>query len=133
MRWYYTVNRQSGLGAIAVSLPRILVALACLLFILQELPWFQTRWIEDESSYADAAWTFSREGRIRMSMYPPIDSGSVVDVRPPAMAIALAGAFKLLGMGVWQARLLPLLGALGAIILTWFLGLQLAGPWTGAI
>ena len=48
-------------------MPRILVALACLLFILQELPWFQTRWIEDESSYSDAAWTFSREGRIRMS------------------------------------------------------------------
>jgi len=120
------VNRESGL-------PRLLVVLACLLFIVQELPWFQTRWIEDESSYSDAAWTFSREGRIRMSMYPPTDSGSVVDVRPPAMPIALGAVFKVIGIGVWQARLLPLLGALGAIILTWMLGLRLAEPWIGAI
>jgi hypothetical protein len=120
------VNPQSGL-------PRLLVALACLLFIVQELPWFQTRWIEDESSYSDAAWTFSREGRIRMSMYPPTDSGSVVDVRPPAMPIALGAVFKVIGIGVWQARLLPFLGALGSIILTWLLGLRLAGPWVGAI
>jgi len=117
----------------AVRLPRLLVALACVLFIVQELPWFQTRWIEDESSYADASWTFSREGRIRMSMYPPIDLGSQVDVRPPAMPIAEGGVFKIIGIGVWQARFLPFLGALGAIILTWLLGLELAGPWTGAI
>src|SRR5207244_12474158 len=49
----------------AVARRRLLVALACVLFLVQELPGFQSRWIEDESSYADAAWTFSREGRIR--------------------------------------------------------------------
>lgn len=141
MRWYYTVNRQSAAApapqfeptTAPTTLPRVLVAIACLLFILQELPWFQTRWIEDESSYADSAWTFSREGHIRMSMYPTIDIGSKVDVRPPAMPIALGAVFKIIGIGVWQARLVPFLGGLGAIILTWFLGLRLAGPWTGAI
>jgi 4-amino-4-deoxy-L-arabinose transferase-like glycosyltransferase len=120
-------------SSVSSGLPRVLVALACLLFILQELPLFQTRWIEDESSYADAAWTFSREGQIRMSMYPPTDLGSIVDVRPPAMPIAFGQVFKMLGLGIWQARLLPFLGALGAIILTWLLGLHLAGPWSGAI
>ena len=107
--------------------------LACLLFVLQEIPWFESRWVEDESSYADAAWTFSREGRIRMSMYPPTDIGSVVDVRPPAMPIALAAVFKVFGIGVWQSRLLPFLGALGAILLTWVLGSRLGGPWVGAL
>jgi 4-amino-4-deoxy-L-arabinose transferase-like glycosyltransferase len=113
--------------------PRLLVAFACLLFLVQELPYFQTRWVEDESSYSDAAWTWSREGRIRMSMFPPKEVMSVVDVRPPAMPIALGTVFRLFGLGVWQARLLPLLCALAAIVVTYFLGSHLAGPWTGAI
>ena len=116
-----------------VFLARVLVALACLFFLLQELPYFQTRWIEDESSYSDAAWSFAREGRIRMSMYPPTDVGSVVDVRPPAMPIALGAAFRVVGIGVWQARLLPLLFGLCTIVVTYLLGMQLAGRWVGAI
>jgi 4-amino-4-deoxy-L-arabinose transferase-like glycosyltransferase len=115
------------------ALPRLLVAFACLFFILQELPWFQSRWVEDESSYSDAAWTFAREGRIRMSMLPPTDTMSQADVRPPAMPIAMGAVFKVVGIGVWQARLLPLVCALGAIVVTFLLGCRLADPWTGAI
>jgi 4-amino-4-deoxy-L-arabinose transferase-like glycosyltransferase len=120
-------------GRSAVTRARLLAAFACLFFLFEQLPYFQTRWIEDESSYSDAAWTFAHEGRIRMSMYPPIDIGSVVDVRPPAMPIALGAAFRAVGMGVWQARLLPLLFGLGTIVLTYLLGTQLAGRWAGAI
>ncbi len=129
----FAAARKAPASPFPAALPRLVVALACLLFLVQELPWFQSRWVEDESSYADAAWTFSREGRIRMSMYPPIDVGSVVDVRPPAMPIALGGVFRIFGIGVWQARLLPLLCALAAILVTYLLGTQLAGPWAGAI
>jgi 4-amino-4-deoxy-L-arabinose transferase-like glycosyltransferase len=66
-------------------------------------------------------------------MYPPSDIGSQVDVRPPGMPIALGAVFGILGLGVWQARLLPLLTAIGAIILTYLLAARLAGPWIGAI
>src|SRR5690349_1091110 len=31
---------------------RFVLAAACLLFCLQQLPYFQTRWIEDENSYS---------------------------------------------------------------------------------
>jgi 4-amino-4-deoxy-L-arabinose transferase-like glycosyltransferase len=113
--------------------PRILLGFACLLFFFQQLPYFQSRWIEDENSYGDAAWSFAREGRIHMSMYPPTDIGSVVDVRPPVMSIALGGVFRLVGLGVWQARLLPFLAALAAIFVTYLLGAYLADEWTGAI
>jgi 4-amino-4-deoxy-L-arabinose transferase-like glycosyltransferase len=113
--------------------PRMLLAVACLLFCFQQLPYFQSRWIEDESSYSDAAWTFAHDGRIHMSMFPPTDVASVADVRPPAMAIALGGMFRIVGLGVWQARLLPLLGALAAILVTYLLGAYLAGEWVGAV
>lgn len=118
---------------VGIAWPRLLLAFAFLLFIFQELPYFQTRWIEDESSYADAALTFSREGRIHMSMYPPTDVGSVVDVRPPAMSMALGGVFKVLGLGVWQARLLGFLGGLAAILATYLLGVYLGSEWLGAL
>jgi len=117
----------------SVVSPRMVLAAACILFFIQQLPYFQTRWIEDENSYADAAWTFAREGKIRMSMYPPTDVGSVVDVRPPAMPVAVGAVFKIIGLGVWQARLLPFLGALAAIFVTYLLGGYLAGEWAGAI
>jgi 4-amino-4-deoxy-L-arabinose transferase-like glycosyltransferase len=113
--------------------PRILLAFACLFFILQEFPYFQTRWIEDESSYADAALTFAREGRIHMSMYPPTDVGSIVDVRPPAMSITLGGMYKAVGLGVWQSRLLGFLSAIAAILVTYLLGAYLGSEWIGAI
>jgi 4-amino-4-deoxy-L-arabinose transferase-like glycosyltransferase len=117
----------------AILAPRMLLGVACLLFLFQQLPYFQSRWIEDENSYADAGWSFARDGRIHMSMFPPTDVGSIVDVRPPAMAIALGGMFRLVGLGVWQARLLPFLGALAAILVTYLLGAYLADEWTGAV
>ncbi len=68
-----------------------------------------------------------------MSMYPPIDVGSVVDVRPPAMPIVLGSFFKVFSLGIWQARLLPFLGALGAVFVTYLLGSYLLGEWVGAV
>jgi 4-amino-4-deoxy-L-arabinose transferase-like glycosyltransferase len=112
---------------------RFILAAACLLFCVQQVPYFQTRWIEDENSYSDAAWSFAREGRIRMSMYAPTDVGSVVDVRPPAMPIVLGSFFKVLSLGIWQARVLPFLAALGAVLVTYLLGGYLFGEWGGAV
>ena len=117
----------------AILSPRLLLAAAFVLFIIQQAPYFQSRWIEDENSYSDAAWNFAREGRIHMSMFPPTDAMSVVDVRPPAMSIALGGVFKVVGLGVWQARLLPFLGALATILITYFFGAYLAGEWAGGV
>lgn len=52
---------------------------------------------------------------------------------PPLFPLSEALAFRLLGVGVWQARLVAVLYGAAAIVLTYLLGQQLAGQAVGAL
>ena len=90
---------------------RIWLGIAVLLFLLQELPLFKARWVEDESWYSVTGYTFLKEGRLRNPTFAGT-SDSRVDMKPPAMPLTLASAFRVFGVGVVPARLLSLIAAL---------------------
>jgi 4-amino-4-deoxy-L-arabinose transferase-like glycosyltransferase len=106
---------------------RIWLGIAVLLFLLQELPLFKARWVEDESWYSVTGYTFLKEGRLRNPTFAGT-SDSRVDMKPPAMPLTLASAFRVLGVGIVPARLLSLIAGLALIPLVFLLGLELAGP-----
>ena len=49
----------------------------------------------------------------------------------PLYPLLMGGVYRLLGAGIWQARLLPVLGGLAALMLTGILGARLHGPPAG--
>ena len=104
-----------------------------LLVLIQELPYFEARWVEDESWYSIPAHTLLEEGRLRNPTFADTDSESRVDTRPPAMPLTLSLMFAALGTGVAPARLPSLLAGLGVIIVVYVLALELAGPWAALI
>jgi 4-amino-4-deoxy-L-arabinose transferase-like glycosyltransferase len=117
----------------SARLGRILFGLVLLISVLDQIPMTNTRWVEDESWYGDAGKTLMQEGRLRLSSFPPADTMSHVDTRPPAMSAALALSFKLFGVGLWQARLPSYLARTGAILLVFLLGIRYAGPLAGLL
>ena len=111
----------------------VLLGLACALLVLQALPWFSGRWVEDESWYSIRAWTLLTEGRIRNVTFAETDRQFEYDASPPGMPLVLAAAFKTGGVGVWQARLPSLLAACGLVVLVFYLGTELGGPLLGGL
>lgn len=109
-----------------------LVALACMLLVLQALPLLTTRWVEDESWLSIPAYTLMSEGRLRLPMFAGVGfKGAVehdVTVYPPATMIITAGFFKCFGVGVVQARIPRILSGIGVVVLTFLVARQVAGP-----
>lgn len=112
---------------------RILFGLVLLISVLDQIPLPNTRWVEDESWYGDAAKTLMQEGRLRLSTFPPSDTMGRVDTRPPAMSAVVAVSFRVFGVGLWQARLLSYLARTGAIVLVFLLGIRYAGALAGLL
>lgn len=111
--------------------PWVVLFLASFLFLLQALPLFQTRWVEDDSWYSLPAYSFMQDGTLRNIAFPPADVRTL-DSRPPLTTFVLVTSFKLFGIGPWQARLPSLLLALGTVWVTFFIGKELGGPLVGA-
>jgi len=117
-----------------ISTPvRVLFGLTILTSVADQIPLHNTRWVEDESWYGDAGKTLMVEGRLRLSSFPPNDTFSQVDTRPPAMSAALALSFKFFGVGIWQARLPSYVARTGAIVVTFLLGVRYAGSLGGLL
>jgi len=114
-------------------LVRILFAVTILISVADQIPLHNTRWVPDESWYADAGKTLMQEGRLRLSSFPPSDPSSRVDTRPPAMSAALALSFKLFGVGLWQARLPSYAARTGAILIVFLLGIRYGGLLAGLL
>ena len=108
--------------------PPVVLALACLLLGIECLTFPRTRFVEDEGWNSDAALTWMREGRLRMSSFPA-DFAGRLDARPPLLPLAMGETFRLLGAGVLQARLTSMLAGAGVVIVAYFLGMEWGGAW----
>jgi hypothetical protein len=106
---------------------------ACALLAVQALPYFQHRWVEDESWYSMPAATLVRTGELRNPSMPATDYESRVDTRPPLMPLSLAAAFRLFGFTVAAARSGPFLAALLTLFVIYGIGRELGDPLAGAI
>lgn len=106
---------------------------ACLLFMLEEAPIVQHRWVADESWYSIPGYTFLQQGMLRNPTFPGTDHEFHVDMRPPAMPLTLASSFAVFHTGVIQARLPSLIAGLVLVVLVYLLGTQLAGPAAGGV
>ena len=106
---------------------------ALLLLAVQALPYFQYRWVEDESWYSMPAVTLLRTGELRNPAMPATDTESHVDTRPPLMPLSLALSFRLFGTSVAAARLGQFLAALLAILVVCAIGRELGDPLAGGI
>lgn len=109
-----------------------LAAGAVLVLLAQTLPYFTNRWVEDESWYSIGGHTLLKEGVIRNPTFAGRGLESVVDLKPPGLAISLAGAFSLLGTSATSARLVSLLLATLAVVVTFRLAREFVGTaWSG--
>ncbi len=113
--------------------PRVILVCAFALFLLPALSLFQSRWVEDESWYAIPAYNLLQEGSLRNITFFSHADPLQLDVRPPAMCLAMAASFKVFGLGVIQSRLPSLIAALGVILLTFLLGAELGSPALGSL
>ena len=111
--------------------PWLWVALACALFLAEELPLFQHRWVEDESWQSIPAYALLTERRIRNPTFAETDAEYEACVKPPAHTFVLLPMFKWFGVGVWQARLPSLAAGLGVVVLTFLLSREMAGQAAG--
>jgi 4-amino-4-deoxy-L-arabinose transferase-like glycosyltransferase len=111
---------------------RLLLAAACGLFLLQSLPLFTTRWVIDESWYAVSAYSLLTEGKIRNPTFSVEDNEYRIDARPPGFAIVVQPIFRFFGVGVIQARVLPLVAGLGVVVAAFLLGKRFGGTLGGA-
>ena len=112
--------------------PRIFVAAACLLLVLQFVIFLQTRWVEDESWDANESWTLVQQGTVRMPIFPA-DPRSGADTAPPVYPHLQAASFALFGLGIPQARLLSLLASMGLVVVVFALASELGGPLCGVV
>ncbi|MBZ5624060.1 MAG: glycosyltransferase family 39 protein [Acidobacteriia bacterium] len=113
--------------------PVALLWVACALLAGQALPYFQHRWVEDESWYSMPAATLVRTGQLRNPAMPATDNESRVDTRPPLMPLSLAAAFRAFGFSVAAARLGEFLAALLTLLVVFAIGRELGDPLAGAI
>ena len=112
---------------------RLYLPLFALLLTAQSLPYFQFRWVEDESWYSMPAITLLRTGELRTPAMPAPDTESQVDTRPPLMPLSLAASFRLFGTNVAAARLGEFLAAALAIFVVYAIGCELGNPLAGGI
>jgi 4-amino-4-deoxy-L-arabinose transferase-like glycosyltransferase len=114
-------------------LAKLMVIGAMALLLAQALPYFQHRWVEDESWYSIPGYTLARAGEIRNPTFADTDYESKVDTRPPMMPVTHALSFAALGVHVWVARLGSLLAILGTLPLVYLVGRELGYPWAGGV
>jgi 4-amino-4-deoxy-L-arabinose transferase-like glycosyltransferase len=107
--------------------------MACLLLAAQALPYFQSRWVEDESWYSMSATNLVLHGELRNPAMPATDAESQVDTRPPLMPLSLAAAFRLLGFSVASARAGELLAAFLTVLVVYLIGRELNDEFAGSI
>ena len=73
--------------------------------------------------YANIARNFMRWGLVKTGLGQVTDFGFITDPQnfythyPPLFPLILAGWFKIVGVGDWQARLVPLVFTLGSILI----------------
>jgi 4-amino-4-deoxy-L-arabinose transferase-like glycosyltransferase len=116
-----------------LSRPRTLLLAAVVVFLLQALAFFTSRWVEDESWYSIRAATFLREGKIRNATFATAADQVQLDASPPAMPLLLATSFKTLGCSVLSARLPSLLAGIGVVVIAFLLGRLVGGVAVGGI
>ena len=112
---------------------RVSLFLAFALLSIQALPYFQHRWVEDESWYSIPATTLLRTGELRNPALPATDFESKVDTRPPLMPLSLASSFFVLGTTVGAARIGEFLAALLTLLVVYQIGKELGNVWAGAL
>jgi 4-amino-4-deoxy-L-arabinose transferase-like glycosyltransferase len=105
----------------------ILLAISCLILILESSILIRTRWVEDESWLASNSWAVVHEGQLRSPIFPG-SPRSVVDVSPPIHPLSMAASFAVFGVGIPQARAVSAVAAVGLVIVTFFLGYEFGGP-----
>jgi 4-amino-4-deoxy-L-arabinose transferase-like glycosyltransferase len=111
----------------------VVVAAACVLLLLQALPFFQYRWVEDDSWYTIPAYTFMRTGELRNPTFADTDAEYHADKRPPLMPLTTALFLKVFGITPAAARFPQLLAALAAVLLAYLIGKELGYAAAGAI
>jgi hypothetical protein len=110
-----------------------MLMVACALLAVQALPYFQYRWVEDESWYSMPAVSLLRTGELRNPAMPATEPESLVDTRPPFMPWSLAVAFRVLGFRVVAARLGEFLAAMLTLLVVYAIGRELGNPLAGVI
>ena len=113
--------------------PTVVVAAACVLLLLQALPFFQYRWVEDDSWYTIPAYTFMRTGELRNPTFADTDAEYHADKRPPLMPLTTALFLRVFGITPAAARFPQLLAALATVFLTFVIGKELGYAAAGAI
>lgn len=115
----------------------LLVGLACVVFLAQELPLLHTRWGADENFTSIPATTLVNEGRFRLPIYASDKTQETVNQQiwgyPPAMPLLLQVPFRLFGIGPVQARSVTVLGGLGVIVMVFLLARQWVSPAAGVV
>ena len=106
---------------------------ALFLLSIQSLPYFQHRWVEDESWYSMPAVTLLQTGELRNPALPATDSESHVDTRPPLMPLSIAAAFRLIGVSATAARLGQFLAALLTLLVVYAIGRECGDPLAGGV
>jgi 4-amino-4-deoxy-L-arabinose transferase-like glycosyltransferase len=132
------IHANSGLPGSGLSVSRKLATLwmllvACALLAVQALPYFQYRWVEDESWYSMPAVSLLRTGELRNPAMPATELESQVDTRPPLMPWSLAVAFRVLGFRVAAARLGEFLAAMLTLLVVYAIGRELGNSLAGLI
>lgn len=110
-----------------------MLLLPCALLAVQALPYFQYRWVEDESWYSMPAVSLLTTGELRNPVLPATELESVVDARPPFMPWSLAVAFRALGFRVAAARLGEFLAAMLTLLVVYAVGRELGNSLAGLI
>jgi 4-amino-4-deoxy-L-arabinose transferase-like glycosyltransferase len=113
--------------------PRILLLAACLLLLVQALPYFGYRWVEDESWYSVTGYHYMRAGELTNPTFPRTDWDSIVDMRPPLMPLSMAAIFRLAGVSVFAARLGELLAALATLPVVYAIAKAFGMPNAGGL
>ncbi|GAB4579848.1 MAG: hypothetical protein Fur0022_25870 [Anaerolineales bacterium] len=83
---------------------------------------------------AAPAWKLASEGVYGMDMFRGFYEADQHNYdHMPLFGLFLAGSFQLFGLGIWQARLVPVLAGLAVIWLTFWLGKKLADDDVGLL
>jgi 4-amino-4-deoxy-L-arabinose transferase-like glycosyltransferase len=111
----------------------LIVALASLLLLAQAVPLLYTRWVADESWYTAPADSLARHGELRVPVFAETALQARVETASPVLFVIMAGVFKLLGTGLYTAKLPYLLCAAAGIFLTYLLGCELESALLGVV
>jgi 4-amino-4-deoxy-L-arabinose transferase-like glycosyltransferase len=103
------------------------LALACVVFLLQTVPYLSHRWVTDESWYAGPAYSIAHGHGVADPAIGPNDLENHFDARPPGTALVISAAFRLFGSGQIPARLGSVLAGLAIVLLTFRLARDVIG------